>query len=107
VSLGERVTPNKLLDAWKGKGPPTLRVKGVTPPNLTQDRCERLIIHLLLKGFIKEEFHFTPYSTISYVVKGTRADMVMRGLRVKMDLRATEMVSVSKYLQSDMLVFCK
>ncbi|KAK3703279.1 hypothetical protein QZH41_007004, partial [Actinostola sp. cb2023] len=87
ASLGERVTPNKLAEAWKGKGQPSLRVRAVTPPKLSQDQCERLIVHLLLKGILKEEFHFTPYSTICYVVKGTRAAMVTRGMRVKMDLR--------------------
>lgn len=100
-SLGERVTPNKLVEAWKGKGPPVLRVKEITTPNLTQDQCERLVLHLLLKGFIKEEFHFTPYSTISYLVKGTRADMVMRGLRVKMELRECDKPTVSR--EMDML----
>lgn len=97
-SLGERVTPNKLLDAWKGKGQTSLRVRSVTPPKLSQDSCERLIVHLLFKGILKEEFHFTPYSTICYVVKGTRGDMVLRGLKVKMDIRDGDDDAVSLLL---------
>ncbi len=29
-------------------------------------------MHLVLEGYLKEDFHFTPYSTITYLVAGPR-----------------------------------
>lgn len=70
-SLDQRVTPLKLLDAWLGKGDVTLRLGTVRPPKLSRHQCERVVIHLLMSEYLKEDFHFTPYSTISYLVPGT------------------------------------
>lgn len=60
----------KLLDAWEGKGAGSLKVRGLDPPKVSRDKLERIIGHMLLQGFIREDFHFTPYSTISYLVAG-------------------------------------
>lgn len=69
----ERMTPLKLVDAWTGKGAKNLRLDSVKPPTLTRSQCEHAIILMLIDGYLKEEFHFTPYSTISYLKPGPRA----------------------------------
>ncbi|KAJ1553525.1 hypothetical protein HK405_007644, partial [Cladochytrium tenue] len=33
---------------------------------------------MLLDGLLQEEFHYTPYSTISYLVAGPRAARLLR-----------------------------
>ncbi len=57
----QRITGLKLVDAWLGKGQPTLRVKTVKPPILSRLQCEMVVIFLLIHGYIKEDFHFTAY----------------------------------------------
>ncbi|CAD6190385.1 unnamed protein product [Caenorhabditis auriculariae] len=37
-----------------------------------KDFCESLVVFLLLNGFLQEDFHYTVYSVISYVVVGPR-----------------------------------
>ena len=72
-STNQRVTAPKVLDAWYGKGTPSLRVKDVKVPGVAREKAERILAHMLLEGFIKEDFHFTAYSTICYLVPGTTA----------------------------------
>jgi len=69
ISAKERVTFLKLLELWRGKG-------GVA---LTVESCERVIMKMLLEGVIREDFHFTPYSTISYLMTGPRANALKAG----------------------------
>lgn len=38
--------------------------------------CETVIAHLLIEGYLREDFHFTPYSTISYIVAAERSLVV-------------------------------
>ena len=62
------------MDAWMNKGPSNLRLSEKESPKanrLSRDMCESVIGYLLLQGYLKEDFHFTPYSTISYLVLGT------------------------------------
>ena len=91
--IEERVTLNKLLDAWNGKGNKKLRVNDVpvrmspSKPAIALVDCQRFLIHLLLDGVLNEDFHFTPFSTISYLVPGLRANNVLAGkVSVFMDL---------------------
>ncbi|XP_063399931.1 ATP-dependent DNA helicase Q1-like [Mytilus trossulus] len=72
----QRITALKLLDAWEGKGAGSLKVRGLDPPKVSRDKLERIIGHMLLQGFIREDFHFTPYSTISYLVAGAKANLL-------------------------------
>ena len=39
----------------------------------------RILMLALLEGVLKEDFHFTPYSTISYIVPGRKAGVVRSG----------------------------
>ena len=66
----QRVTPLKLLDAWQGKGATSLRERSVRPPRLSRFDCERIVAYMLLHSYLREDFHFTPYSTISYLLPG-------------------------------------
>ncbi|XP_067138641.1 ATP-dependent DNA helicase Q1-like isoform X2 [Centruroides vittatus] len=72
----EKLTALKLIDAWCGKGPSKLRPSNVQSVTLSRDICERVVIYLLLEGYLKEDFHFTPYSTISYINKGVKANLL-------------------------------
>jgi hypothetical protein len=35
---------------------------------LSKEDVELVVCHLIIEGYIKEDFHFTPYSTIRYRV---------------------------------------
>jgi len=88
ASLSERVTAIKLVDAWCGKGQTSLRMRDVNPPDLSREDCERVVVYLLLEGVFREDFHFTPYSTISYILAGPNAKLVRKpGKQVFMDFR--------------------
>ena len=69
----QRLTALKLVEALRGQSRSTHAQR-------TVEKCERILIHALLEGVLKEEFHFTPYSTISYIGLGRKADAVRRGL---------------------------
>ena len=68
-SAKERLTFLKLLELWRSQGNVVLTVES----------CERVIMNMLLEGVLKEDFHFTPYSTISYLVAGPRANAIKTG----------------------------
>ena len=76
-SVNQRLTPLKLLEAWSGRGSTALRVDGAdAATNMEKAEAERIIVQLLLKQYLREDFHFTPYSTISYIVAGDRSDLL-------------------------------
>ena len=67
----------KLIDAWQNTGPSSLRLPDRKKAiKLPREMCESILAHLLLEGYLKEDFHFTPYSTISYLVLGTNLFVV-------------------------------
>ena len=70
VTFNQRITAVKLINAWYGKGPATLRVARVKDPVITRAQAERVLAHMLLNGYIREDFHFTAYSTICYLLPG-------------------------------------
>ncbi|CAG5051766.1 unnamed protein product [Parnassius apollo] len=71
-----KLTAQKLLDAWFLKGPVNLRHKG-KEPNFSRILGEDVIAFLLIQGYLVEDFHFTAYSTISYIKKGPNMDAVV------------------------------
>ncbi|XP_015277872.1 PREDICTED: ATP-dependent DNA helicase Q1 [Gekko japonicus] len=73
--LKEKFTPLKLVDAWLGKGLSKLGVE-VVAPKLPRDALERIVAHLILQRYLKEDFSFTAFATISYVKIGPRADLL-------------------------------
>lgn len=74
--LNEKLTPLKLIDSWMGKGAPKLRVAGVAPPQLPREDLEKIIAHLLLQQYLKEDYSFTAYATISYLKIGPKANLL-------------------------------
>jgi ATP-dependent DNA helicase Q1 len=52
-----------------------------TKINKIQD-VERLLLYMLLRDYLKEEFHFTPYNTICYLVCGKRANDLFTDNRI-------------------------
>ena len=73
----QKLTALKVVEALqrrKGQGRPS------HIPSLSVEKCERILIHALLEGVLKEDFHFTPYSTISYIGLGRKAIAVQKGL---------------------------
>lgn len=101
VRIDKKLTLNKLLDAWFGKGPPGSRLKEVKPPNLTMETCERIVATMLMRGQLKEEFHFTPYSTISYLIAGPMASILKAGQEFLMKFRVRKAPSSSASLSVD------
>lgn len=70
VATNQRVTAPKILDAWYGKGTPSLRVKEVKAAAIAREKAEMILAYMLLEGYIREDFHFTAYSTICYLIPG-------------------------------------
>lgn len=70
-----KLTAQKLLDAWFLKGPVNLRHKG-KEPNFSRPIGEDVIAYLLVENYLTEDFHFTAYSTISYIKKGPHMEFV-------------------------------
>lgn len=71
--FNERLTAIKLIDAWCSKGTKKLRLEGIDPPAFSKEVCQQIIGLLLVDTYLKEEFHYTAYSTVSYLNIGPRA----------------------------------
>ena len=80
-SFSERVTANKLVDAWCGQGQSSLRVRHVKTPYPSREDCDRVTVDMPLEGVLQEDFHFTPYSTISCLLPGPKAGLMHSGKR--------------------------
>ncbi|XP_045129129.1 ATP-dependent DNA helicase Q1-like isoform X2 [Portunus trituberculatus] len=72
--LDQRLTGQKLVDLFLGKGPTKQRVQEATATGVLRETAESIVAYLLVDGFLKEDFHFTPYSTLSYIVPGPKAE---------------------------------
>lgn len=66
--LKMNLTALKLVEAWYGKGPSTLRIEAV--PKYDRYYAEQIIAYLIINDYLKEEFSFTPYATYSYIKQG-------------------------------------
>ncbi len=71
-SLDAKVTALKLVDALMSRGAGNLKLKDWTRPAMFSERShiEHIVAILLMEGQLREDFHFTPYSTISYILPG-------------------------------------
>ncbi|KAK2101839.1 hypothetical protein P7K49_019506, partial [Saguinus oedipus] len=74
--LNEKLTPLKLIDSWMGKGAAKLRVAGVVAPTLPREDLEKIIAHFLIQQYLKEDYSFTAYATISYLKIGPKANLL-------------------------------
>lgn len=68
-SMDIKLTALKLLDAWFHKGPAKLRLE-VPAPSIDRFFGEQIIAFLIINDYLREDFHYTAYSTISYLQKG-------------------------------------
>ena len=48
-----------------------MQVPSVAVPRLSAGQAEGLLAHMLVQDYLQEDFHFTAYSTICYIVPGT------------------------------------
>lgn len=77
VQSETRLTALKLIDAWYGKGASSLRVSNVPVPSFTRETAEAIVGHLLINGYLQEDFYFSAYSTISYLKRGPKSGLVL------------------------------
>ncbi|KAA8580442.1 hypothetical protein FQN60_005977 [Etheostoma spectabile] len=75
ASMDEKLTPLKLVEAWMGKGPAKHR-KTIQTTTLSRLQAEAVIVRLLLQGYLREDFSFTPYTTYFYVKLGRKAPLL-------------------------------
>uniref|UniRef100_A0A3P9ICQ1 ATP-dependent DNA helicase n=1 Tax=Oryzias latipes TaxID=8090 RepID=A0A3P9ICQ1_ORYLA len=95
TSMDERLTPLKLVEAWRGRGPAKRR-KMIQTTELPRRQAEAVIVFLLLQGYLREDFSFTPYTTYFYVKLGRRAPLLKNqahSLTMKMKMSGAEPVS--------------
>ena len=93
-ALEQRVTATKLVDVWRGQGSST-RSSHLPHCTTSADQCERVLVTAILQRVLKEEFHFTAYSTISYVGLGEKANAMKR------DLFQIELSSIKEIRSND------
>ncbi|KAK3927929.1 ATP-dependent DNA helicase Q1 [Frankliniella fusca] len=87
-----KLTSQKLLEAWFNKGPTALRVPNAKAPSISQEKAEAIVAFLLINSFLREDFHYTAYSTLSYIKKGPRA-VEVHDSEILMDVRGTKIKS--------------
>ena len=75
----QRVTAAKLVDILRSQGSSS-RPCNLPSVGMPVQQCERILVAVLLQGVLKEEFHFTAYTTICYMGLGRKAEAVRRGL---------------------------
>lgn len=70
-----RLTAIKLLDAWfKSGGSKLVRPPHIDIPPISREFAENVIAFLLINNYLKEDIHFTPYNTISYISQGSNSN---------------------------------
>ena len=74
-----KVTANKLIDALLCKGQSNLKLNGWSKPSchsipkdVERYFVEAIVSNMLIDRYLREDFHFTPYSTISYILPKSR-----------------------------------
>lgn len=61
------------------------------PNGLSRLTCERLVFHMLGVGILSDDFHFTAFSVVHYVVTGARAHALETGrLDVSLEIPTSE-----------------
>ena len=74
----KRLTSQMLMESWRGQGSHKLAHISASKMSITE--CEALLLHSMLEGVLKEDFHFTPYNTICYIGLGRKAGLVKKGI---------------------------
>jgi len=89
---GNKATMIQLTEMMRGGGKQkTLGLHFQAIKDLTKDECEKLLNWMLMEDILQEDFHWTPYNTISYLVQGEKASAVRNNrMKVIMDFEETE-----------------
>ncbi|CAJ1055735.1 ATP-dependent DNA helicase Q1 isoform X2 [Xyrichtys novacula] len=96
TSLDEKLTPLKLVEAWTGKGPAKRR-KMIQTTSLSRLQAEAVVVKLLLLGYLREDFSFTPYTTYFYLKLGRKAPLLKSPTHtVSMTMRQTSAAGKAK-----------
>lgn len=83
----EKLTPLKLLEAWSGRGPAKHR-KSTQSTTLGRREAEQVLVCMLLQGYLREDFSFTPYTTHFYLKLGRKAPLLKSAAhRLSMNMR--------------------
>lgn len=64
----KNITGNKLVDLVQAE------LKRAKNTRLNENSVERLLLSMLIRGYLKEDFHFTPYNTICYMILSKRSN---------------------------------
>ena len=64
---------NYLIENKKQRITPLKLVESLSIKTMIKIDLQRLILQMIIEQYLKEDFHFTPYNTICYVVPGPRA----------------------------------
>lgn len=70
--INSKLTGIKLLDAWYHKGANNVQIVDIPKPKLDRHYTEQILSYLILEGYLKEDFVYTAYSTISYIQRGSK-----------------------------------
>lgn len=65
-----KVTGLKMIDSWFQKGASNLRLENSAPPAIDRYFAEQIVAFLITNCYLKEDFHYTAYNTISYIQRG-------------------------------------
>ncbi|XP_070848672.1 ATP-dependent DNA helicase Q1-like [Chaetodon trifascialis] len=94
ASVDEKLTPLKLVTMWMGKGP-VKRRKMIQTTTLSQLQAEAVIVQMLLQGYLREDFSFTPYTTYVYMKLGCKSPLLKNQAHtLSMKMRTTGTGSV-------------
>lgn len=93
-----KLTSQKMMDAWFHKGAKELRVPNSKPTSLSQPKAESIIAFFLIQSYLREDFHYTAYSTLSYIKKGARSiEALSDDSGIMMDVRGVKLSSNNSY----------
>ena len=81
----QRLTAAKLIDLWKHSN----TAKQFSKEKTTVKKLEIILAHCIMKGVLQEDYHFTPYTTISYILGGPK------GYAVKSNRFTVKIVTVA------------
>lgn len=72
--INKSLTGNQLVEAAQGYK--QFKTSNSMLKSMSVEHVQRIIVFMILQGYFKEDFHFTPYTTISYIKPGPKARMV-------------------------------
>ncbi|VVC43784.1 Hypothetical protein CINCED_3A023095 [Cinara cedri] len=81
-----KFTAQMLLDTWFGKGSKKIFLFDVKSPEFSRTQAEMILGELIVQGYLSEDFHYTPYSTISYIKKGSNQYKVTNDNTIFMEM---------------------